>query len=160
MNIYSQIIKPEKMDAGTNNGSLGKILNDVAPEKCFWINNGPVVRNLYELSSAIKNMRRETFIHHANGDKNDISKWVREVLNDEMLADDLLRTSTKESAYKIISKRISSIEKILGKSKIIFHSADTRNEKDTQNDSYTLNNLISVFVLGVVVGIIIGLFAY
>ena len=51
---------------------LSDILKDVKPENCFWINNGPIIRNLQEVTNTLAYMSEETFKHHVNDQKNDI----------------------------------------------------------------------------------------
>ena len=88
-----------------------KYLGDVAPEQSFWVNNGPVLRNLEELSSALPQMSDETFHHHVNNDKNDFSNWINDVVGDKKLANDLLSSKTKDSAVKKIRNRLNSLKK-------------------------------------------------
>lgn len=88
-----------------------KILSDIEGEKCFWVNNGPILRNLYELYGALKEMGNRTFQHHANKEKNDFSAWVKEVIGDEKLANDLLKAKNKVSAAKTVESRITMLKK-------------------------------------------------
>lgn len=89
-------------------------LCDVAPEQCFWINNGPILKNLNELTSALQNIDDSTYRYHANSEKNDFSKWVSEVIGDQKLANDLLSSKNKESAAKKINARLNSLKKKAG----------------------------------------------
>ena len=61
-----------------------RILADVMPEQCFWVNNGPIVRNLNEMANALVDMKDEIFRHHVNEEKNDFGNWVRDALKDEV----------------------------------------------------------------------------
>src|SRR3989338_2486683 len=86
-------------------------LRNVAPEQCFWVNNGPILKNLEELSNALPQMSSDTFSHHVNNEKNDFSNWVRHVIGDEKLANDLLSSKSRESALKKVSSRLDSLKK-------------------------------------------------
>ncbi|MBI3034391.1 hypothetical protein HYY72_04475 [Candidatus Woesearchaeota archaeon] len=95
-----------------NTEDAKRILSDCTPDKCFWVNQGPILRNLNELSDALKGINDEQFTHHLNKDKNDFSKWVNDVFGDEELAKALSRVSTKTAAIKKINERIESLKKV------------------------------------------------
>lgn len=91
-----------------------KYLCDVAPEQCFWVNNGPILKNLDELANALPAISDETFNHHVNREKNDFSNWVNDIVGDKKLANDLLSSRSKESALKKIKDRLNSLKKKAG----------------------------------------------
>lgn len=91
-----------------------KYLCDAAPGQCFWVNNGPILKNLDELANALPEINDETFNHHVNREKNDFSNWVNEVVGDKKLANDLLSSRSKESALKKIKDRLNSLKKKAG----------------------------------------------
>lgn len=91
-----------------------KYLNDVPPDKCFWVNNGPVLKNLYELQDALKSISEDTYTHHANKDKNDFSRWVEEVIGDAKLAKELMTARNMESAFKKITARVETLKRVVG----------------------------------------------
>ena len=66
------------------------LLRDVSPDQAFWVSNGPVLKNLEELSNALPAMSGDTFSHHVNKEKNDFSNWVREAIGDKKLANEFL----------------------------------------------------------------------
>ncbi|MBI2558334.1 hypothetical protein HYW20_03345 [Candidatus Woesearchaeota archaeon] len=89
-------------------------LNDAAPEQCFWVNNGPILKNLEELANALMQMNDDTFRHHVNNNKNDFSSWVNDVIGDKKLANELLSSKTKISAAKKVVTRLGSLKKKAG----------------------------------------------
>ena len=91
-----------------------RYLCDAAPEQCFWVNNGPILKNLEGLANVLPEMNDDTFRHHANNEKNDFSSWVRDVVGDQKLANDLLSSRTKESAVKKIRSRLNSLKSKAG----------------------------------------------
>lgn len=91
-----------------------RYLSDVAPEQCFWVNNGPILKNLEELANVLPEMSDETFQHHVNKEKNDFSAWVNDTLGDQKLANDLLSSKSKDSALKKIRSRLNSLKKKAG----------------------------------------------
>ena len=88
-----------------------RYLCDAAPEQCFWVNNGPVLKNMEELADALQQMNDETYTYHANKEKNDFSRWITDIFQDQKLANDLLSSRNKESAVKKLKSRISSLKK-------------------------------------------------
>ena len=95
-----------------------RILADVMPEQCFWVNNGPIIRNLQEMADTLNYMRDETFKHHVNEEKNDIANWIRDVLKDEELANSLMKIKSKEKILKEIKNRIKFLERKIEKERI------------------------------------------
>ena len=92
-----------------------KALSDAPPEKCFWVHNGPILHNVYELSDAVLSMGSDTFRHHASAEKNDFSNWIADVLHDKKLSKDVRGANSKEDVSKRIRKRINELEKICGR---------------------------------------------
>ena len=88
-----------------------KYLSDAAPEQCFWVNNGPILKNLDELANALPEMNDETFHHHVNRDKNDFSSWITNVIGDKKLANDLLSSKNRVSAVKKLRNRLNNLKK-------------------------------------------------
>ncbi|MBI2133967.1 hypothetical protein HYU11_04765 [Candidatus Woesearchaeota archaeon] len=88
-----------------------KMLSECRPEYSFWINNGPIVKSLNELSSGLKGITDVQFTHHLNKEKNDFSKWVNDVIGDAELAEDLKKVKTKTAAIKKINERLEMLKK-------------------------------------------------
>lgn len=82
-------------------------LGDVADAKRFWCHDGKIVKNLREFGKALDDMNDETFRYHLGGGRNDFSKWVREVVGDEELADDLGKVKSRMEAGRAVAHRIS-----------------------------------------------------
>lgn len=87
-----------------------RILSNVTPENCFWINNGPIVGNISELPEAIEGVDDDTFRHHLNNDKNDFAVWIAEVLGDHTLAKRVSKSKSKRSFINKLRKRISTLQ--------------------------------------------------
>ena len=86
-------------------------LRDVAPEQCFWVNNGPILKNLDELANALQEISDDTYSHHVDSEKNDFSNWINDVIGDKKLANDLLSSKNKESVLKKVRNRVNSLKK-------------------------------------------------
>ena len=91
-----------------------RYLGDAAPEQCFWVNNGPIVRNLDELENSLSEISEDAYNHHVNPEKNDFSRWINDVICDKKLANDLLSSKSKDSTIKKIRNRINSLKKKVG----------------------------------------------
>ena len=74
-----------------------KILEDVEGVKCFYIHNGAVVRNIYELADALDHMTQTSYEYHANPERNDFSNWLQHVLGDKELAGIIQHKSRTEN---------------------------------------------------------------
>jgi hypothetical protein len=85
-------------------------LGDVADEKRFWCHDGRLIRNLGELEKSLNNMGDETFQYHVGEGRNDFSNWVRDVLGDNRLANDLKKAKSRSQATKAVAQRISFLE--------------------------------------------------
>jgi len=88
-----------------------RFLCDAAPEQCFWVNNGPILKNLAELTDFIPGINVGAFRHHVNNDKNDFSNWIRDIIGDTKLANELLSSKNKESAVKKLRNRLNTLKK-------------------------------------------------
>lgn len=80
-----------------------KIPQHNAPEdKCFWLSDGKVLRNLSELANALAKMDGKVFKHHVDSKKNDFAAWVKDVFGQEKLATDIKKSKTAASMAKKI----------------------------------------------------------
>lgn len=101
----------KKKTVKKKNPVAGNFLSDVPPEKCFWANNGWIIRNLGELPMALENMNDDTFKYHVNKEKNDLSNWVKDVIGDKRLSTALKRVKTRKSSIKVVKQRIKQLKK-------------------------------------------------
>ncbi|MDP2919162.1 MAG: hypothetical protein Q8O43_02950 [Dehalococcoidia bacterium] len=81
-----------------------------APEEnVFWCSDGKIFRDIKDLAEGLAAMSDETYAYHANTEKNDFSKWVRYILNDEKLARDLEKARDRIQAARYATSRVSII---------------------------------------------------
>jgi hypothetical protein len=85
-------------------------LGDVAVEKQFFCQDGQVFKNLRQLEAALKDMSVGTYQHHVNASKNDFSNWVNQVIGDDKLSRDLLKSTGPIQARKSVADRIAWLE--------------------------------------------------
>jgi hypothetical protein len=82
-----------------------KYLAQVPAENAFWCNNGTVIKDLKELKDALAGMSDQTFYYHSNAIKKDFSNWIKYVIGDEQLAEDLQNATNRQKATQIVEDR-------------------------------------------------------
>lgn len=83
------------------------VLADAPPDKCFWVNGGPILKNLRDLRDALaQSVSDEQFAYHVGGERNDFALWVEEVLSDATCAKALRRARTRQAAVKAVAARL------------------------------------------------------
>jgi hypothetical protein len=96
----AKIVKISKEEANRR-------LGDVPDGKHFWCHDGKLIKNLGELEKTLNDVNDETFHYHASEERNDFSNWVRDVVGDNKLANDLSRAKSRIQASKAVAQRIS-----------------------------------------------------
>jgi hypothetical protein len=87
-----------------------KILSDCNPDVAFWVCNGAVIRNIYELANNVESMTDEAFAFHVNDEKNDFMNWVKDILGDKDLAKKLAKIRDKNKYLDAVKRRIKQLE--------------------------------------------------
>jgi len=116
-------------------------LQDVETEKYFKLHMGDELKSLEELRDALKTMSDDTFRHHVTKDRNDFANWVKDVIKDIRLADDLQHIKTRETALQRVKDRIHWLEEEL-------HSSIPY---------LNMHSHIKQFLAGALLGLLIGL---
>jgi hypothetical protein len=88
-----------------------RYLGDVAGDQVFWCYDRSVFKNMRELRDGLANMSEETYAHHVSSNKNDFSRWVKDVIKDEKLALDLQGSASRGEAAKRVGTRIAQLSK-------------------------------------------------
>ena len=83
-----------------------KFLADVPEATVFWCHDGQLFHNMKELGEGLKKMSDDTYIYHANIQKQDFYNWVKDVIGDELLAADLHKALTRMQAIDAVSDRL------------------------------------------------------
>jgi len=87
-----------------------RLLNAVPQDQMFWCCDGRTVVSMRDMAEALDNMPDETFYYHANGEKCDFGNWVRDVIGDEKLARDLVKSPSRAQAAKYVSARVAFLD--------------------------------------------------
>lgn len=83
-----------------------KWLAPVPDDKLFYCVNGEVYRTLHDLHEGLRRMQDEHFSYHCNDVKQDFSNWVRDVIEDARLADELQKCRARTEAGEIVRKEL------------------------------------------------------
>ena len=88
-------------------------MGDVNPAWVFRTCNGVVIHNIFELANYLTGCSDYDFRYHVNDDhhKNDFAIWVREVVLDKQLADQLDSTLEKDEYLRKIKHRLKELTK-------------------------------------------------
>ncbi|MFH0914448.1 MAG: hypothetical protein V1849_04065 [Chloroflexota bacterium] len=89
-----------------------KFLEAVPEQYVFWCSDGRTLRNLKELEEALVTMTDDTFAYHSNEQKSDFASWVKDIIGDEQLADELRRAHNRDDAARSVSKRLTALKKL------------------------------------------------
>ena len=94
-----------------------RLLADVPEEYVFRCGDGQILRNMKELGDALNTITDETYVFHANTEKNDFTNWVRDIIKDEMLAKDLQKATNRAQAAKLVASRSGYSQQKVGLSR-------------------------------------------
>lgn len=87
-----------------------KTLINAQDHHSFWVNNGPILKNLIDLKNAFERMTHQQYIYHANDKKNDFARWVDEVLRDKKCAIEIAFAKTTHAAKKVVEKYLKEYQ--------------------------------------------------
>jgi len=75
-------------------------------EKCFWVYEGPVVKDLRELRDALERVSEKQYLHHVNKMKNDFASWIEEILDDKETARAARKAKTLDAMIRVLEKSL------------------------------------------------------
>ena len=119
-------------------------LSDVPEDKQFITRDNKELKNLHDLKAAAKDMSKETFEHHVNGEKNDFHNWVKDVHKDHELAENIKGVKSAEELYEHIEKRVNFLHNL-------------RQKEVAFLKRHHINIWAFDFVFGLCLGVIVGL---
>ncbi len=85
-------------------------LKDVDPLwRAFWFHMNLMAKNLKEFGEGLGTISDEVFAYHCGGEKNDLARWVREVIGDAELAQALDSVKNQADAAALVNERVSML---------------------------------------------------
>ncbi len=88
-----------------------RALSDVNPEHSFWVSDGSILKNINDLLSALKKMKKNVFRAHVNKEKNDFANWINDIIKDERLAKEISKIKEKRKILRKITQRVRWLRK-------------------------------------------------
>ena len=102
--IVKKVVKTKVPKTNKARSGKKKELLSAAPEKCFWVWNGPILSNLFDLQQALnKDISDIQFEYHCSDGECDFALWVNEVLCDSACARALAKAKNKKEAVKAVT---------------------------------------------------------
>jgi hypothetical protein len=93
-----------------NKEDAQRVLRHVPDEKRFYCHDGKILNNLYELMNGLEKMSHACYGHHVTDEKNDFARWVRDVLGDDKLANNLAKAAAQKEAAVLVKNRIAWLQ--------------------------------------------------
>jgi hypothetical protein len=89
-----------------------RYLADVPEDYVFRCHDSCIFKNVRELRDGLADMSDEIYTFHANSEKNDFSTWVKAIIKDETLAEDLRNARTKADSVRRVANRITVLSRV------------------------------------------------
>ena len=86
-----------------------KLLAKVPEESIFRCHDGRTFRDMEELADGLVAISDDIFAYHVNSERNDFSKWVKDVIKDEKLASDLATATNRTQAAGYVTARLATL---------------------------------------------------
>jgi hypothetical protein len=84
-----------------------RLLGKVPDEYVFRCSDGRIMNSMQELGDALNLMSDDTYSYHANAERNDFGNWVRDVIGDQKLTNDLLKAADRTKAVMAVANRVA-----------------------------------------------------
>jgi len=98
------------LDATTAAG----FLKDVDPLwRAFWFHMHLMAKNLPEFAEGLDAISDDIYDYHVSGHKNEIARWVQEVIGDGELGRALMDVPDRKAAAQIVRTRIAELKAIV-----------------------------------------------
>ena len=83
-----------------------KFMQDIEGDQVFFLGDGSVFKNLKELASGLRKMKKDQYTYHVNAEKNDFANWVQFVIGDKDLSAEMRKAKSKAALVKTLSARL------------------------------------------------------
>lgn len=100
------------MIARLNKTKAQDIARTVDDQQRFFARDGAVFSSLSDLGAHVRTMPQDAFNHHCNSQKCDFASWIKDVLHDDVLAQNIIKVKgVRPSVESHIQKRIEQLAK-------------------------------------------------
>lgn len=96
----------ERPPAKAKSTTREKKLARVPEQYIFYCCDGSVYRDMAELAVGLAAMTDEAFAYHCNSEKQDFANWVRDIIEDIELANDLAMARRRSQAADCVADRL------------------------------------------------------
>ena len=79
----------------------------IRPENYFFLSDGRVLKDLFELAETLETMNNDVFCHHVNDFRNDFSNWINDIFDESQLADEIRVIRNPHEMQVIILKHVA-----------------------------------------------------
>lgn len=79
----------------------------IPPEKYFVLCNGAKLKDIHELAMSMDHLDEKEFAFHVNEEKNDFANWIRDVFEDQELAEQLVKAKDMKHAHIALLKHVA-----------------------------------------------------
>jgi len=83
-----------------------KKMKNVPVKNAFYVIDGTVLRNLYDLADKLDKIESQHFNHHVTDEKDDFQAWVKDVIKEMELAEHLLESKSSDTHAKVVYRHI------------------------------------------------------
>jgi hypothetical protein len=98
--------KPAERQPARTKTAREKRLARVPEQYVFYCCDGSLFRDMQELAAGLAAMTDDVFAYHSNEEKCDFSNWVRDIIEDIELANDLAMARSRLQAAECVADRI------------------------------------------------------
>lgn len=77
--------------------------HEADPNEAFWVNNGPICRNVPELKLAIADMTDDQFEYHTKRNGNDFAAWLEQAMCHDECARKIRKAHTRAAAIRALA---------------------------------------------------------
>lgn len=100
------------MIARLNKTKAQDIARTVEGQERFFPRDGAALSSIFDLEAHVRMMPQDAFNHHCNSQKCDFASWIKDILHDDVLAQNILKAKgVRAFVESHIRKRIGQLAK-------------------------------------------------
>ena len=82
------------------------VFSEVGQDKVFWLKDSSILKSLVELKDRLDFMPDDIFFFHANSEKNDFYNWVKDIYQNQSLANKIKNAKTRQELKILLEKEL------------------------------------------------------